>query len=158
MALNVGPQILALENIASSSGLFVNVLKHEPLSAPDENGETCAIIGSTINGVLSSGLAALSARVEIRMRIYTNAMQQPMDAIDTILLNSAGSLIGELCEAYALGGIARDVDFLGADGEPLRAELGYASIGGGGGGGGRIYRIADVLVPIVINDCWPLAE
>lgn len=159
MALNVGPYSNALANIAAASGLFDSVVQHEPTSAPDGPGETCHVIGASLRGVQSSGLASLSALVEFRMRIMTNAFSEPRDAIDTILLNSAGEMIGELVGAFTLGGLVRAIDMFGADsGEPLRAELGYITIGGGGGqaGGGRMFRIADVIVPIVINDVWEM--
>lgn len=159
MALNVGPYVNALVTVAQASGLFTTANAHEPTNAPDGPGETCHVIGSMITGIQSSGLAALSARVEFRMRILTNAFQEPRDAVDTILMNSGGALMGELVGAYTLGGLAREIDLLGADGEPLRLELGYMAIGGGSGAGAaRMYRVADLVVPITINDCWTYGE
>jgi hypothetical protein len=158
MSINVGPYVLALHDIAARSGLFDAVMDHEPVSAPDTSGLTCCIIGSSIVGIQSSGLASLSARVEFRVRILTGMLTEPVDAIDTLLLNAAGEYMGELVGAYALGGIARDVDLLGSDGEPLRTETGYMTIGGSGANpGNRMFRTADVLVPVVINDCWEMA-
>lgn len=157
MSLNVGPYVNELADIASRSGLFDNVLKHEPFSAPDTQGLTCAVIGSSIVGIEMSGLASLSARVEFRVRILTGMLTEPLDAIDTVLMNAAGEYMGGLVSAFTLGGIARNIDLLGADGEALRTELGYMSIGGGGAqSGNRMYRVADVLTPIVINDCWEM--
>lgn len=157
--LNVGPYVLKLHDVAAASGLFDTVMDHEPFSAPDANGLTCAIIGSSIVGIQASGMVSLSARVEFRVRILTGMLTEPLDAIDTVLLNAAGSYMGELCSAYTLGGLARDIDLLGADGDPLRTEMGYMSIGGGSSSpGNRMYRVADVLVPVVINDVWDLGE
>ena len=130
--LNVGPYVLALHNVAASSGLFGTVMDHEPFNAPDTADLTAAIIGSSIVGIQSSGMVSLSARVEFRVRILTGMLTEPLDAIDTVLLNAAGSYMGALCTAYTLGGLARDIDLLGADGESLRTELGYMTIGGGG--------------------------
>lgn len=159
MSINVGPYVIALHDIAAASGLFDIVLDHEPTSAPGTEGLTCCVIGSTITGIQSSGLASLSARVEFRVRILANAFDEPRSAVDTILMNAAGEYMGELAGAYALGGLARDVDLLGADGDQLRMELGYMSIGGNSQTPGSVlYRAADVMVPIVINDCWTMAE
>ena len=49
------------------------------------------------------------------------------------------------------------VDLLGAYGEGLRAEAGYITIGGGGqgeGSGARMFRVMNVFVPVVLDDCW----
>lgn len=159
MSINVGPYVIKLHDIAAASGLFEQVLDHEPTSAPNAEGLICCIMGSTITGVQSSGLDALDARVEFRMRILANAFSEPRDAIDTILMNAAGELVGELAGAYALGGIARDIDLLGADGEQLRAEAGYLTIGGSSQTpGSLIFRTMDVMVPVIVNRAWVMAE
>lgn len=157
MSVNVAPYVGFLHDLAASSGLFETVLDHEPKGAPAGNELTACIIGSSIVGVESSGLDSLSARVEFRVRILTGMLTEPQDIIDTLLMNAAGEYFGALVGAFTAGGLARAIDLLGADGEPLRATLGYMQIGGGPqAGSSQIFRVADVQVPIVINDCWTM--
>ena len=58
---------------AASLGLFDTVTSHEPKNAPG-NGLWCAIWVQGIGPVPSSGLASVSGRVELRVRIGSSML------------------------------------------------------------------------------------
>ncbi len=133
---------------AMTLGLFDKVAEHEPKNAPG-NGLFCAIWVDTIEPLPdASGLAATSGRVAFHIRIMTNMLQEPEGLIDGDILIAATTLIGEYSGHFTLGGTVRDVDLLGAHGDPLKGQAGYLDIDR------KLYRVMVVTLPIIINDLW----
>jgi hypothetical protein len=159
--LNVKAHAEALLSVGESLGFFDSVQGHEPKSAPDNPGVALAVFGMTLTPLPEeSGLTSASVRIEFQMRCMKNMLSEPQDQIDLDVLAAADGLLNALAGGYTLGGIARNVDVLGQSGEPLRAQAGYVSIGGGQGRGegSRMFRVMDVFVPIIVNDCWIYGE
>lgn len=150
MALDAGGIVGELTTAASAVGVFDAVVAHEPKSAPAPTGITCAVMVGDATPVLSGGLAALSLRIEFTMRLFTAMLQEPADGIDLQLLGAADLLTAFLAANFELSGKARYVDFLGTDAERLRWVSGYVTQDS------KPFRIIDVIVPIVINDLYPL--
>lgn len=149
MSLNPQAHFDALITVAQESGLFDHVAGAEPKSAPG-SGLTCAVWGSSITPVQSSGLTHISVRLELQLRIYSSMIQEPAEGIDPAVLGAAGQLMEALAQGYTLDGVARAVDLLGADGDQLRAEAGYLEMDS------KLFRVMDVFVPITANDVWEI--
>ena len=148
MGISMGGLLTAVENHQRSIGFFDHVAKHEPKAAPQE-GLTAATWVQDIRPVQArSGLAATSARVELTTRIYKNMLAEPQDDIDTEAYAAADKLMEAYNGDFALGGVVANVDLLGAHGEPLRARAGYLNQSG------SLYRVFDILTPLIINDAW----
>lgn len=141
----------AVMTIAASTGQFLSVGAHEPTNAPtDANiGFTAHVIYNGTSPILSSGLASSSVRVEWIVRIMINAFADPRDLVDISLAGAADALVQAIMLNYDLDvpGV-RCIDVRGMDGEPVRIMPGYLDISG------TKFRIADVYVPILINDAW----
>jgi len=152
MALDADGIIAELVTAASSVGVFDAVVAHEPKSAPAPTGVTCAVFVNEAGPVQSSGLSALSMRLEFTMRLYTAMIQEPADGIDPLLLRAADVLTAYLCLHFTLSGKARYTDFLNADGQGLRWVAGYVTQDA------KPFRIIDIMTPVVINDLYPLTE
>jgi hypothetical protein len=135
----------------AASGCFEAVVGHEPKAAPSRNGVTAAIWNARLTFVSSSGLAALSARVEFQVRIYTSLFTEPQDDIDPTVMNAADAYLQYVTADFDLAGRARYVDFLGSEGEGLRAESGHVTQDS------KPFRVIDIFIPIVINDAYPLS-
>lgn len=137
-----------LTSMALAQGLFRHVNGHEPKSAP-EAGLTCAVWVDTIDPHRgASGLAATSARVVFKMRLYAPMITEPQDDIDPSLVNAADVLMASLHADYDLGGTVRSIDVLGETGSALSARAGYVTIGQ------TMFRVIDLNVPVIINDAW----
>jgi len=147
MSLDATGILDAAQSHAMTLGLFERVNGHEPKKAPG-NGLTAAVWVQSIAPIQSSGLAATSGRLELRVRIYTPMLSEPQDAIDPNVLAAVDALMAAYSGDFTLGGEARNVDLLGQHGTPLSATAGYLNQDS------RLLRVMDVVLPILINDLW----
>jgi hypothetical protein len=134
---------------ALSTGLFEQVNTHEPKSAPPGGGLTAAVWAQRIGPVpTGSGLAITSGLVVFTLRIYSNMLAEPQDAIDPEILAAVDVLMAAYSGDFELGGTVRNVDLLGETGTPLSMQAGYLSQDK------RLFRVVDLTIPCVINDLW----
>ena len=130
---------------AMASGLFERVNGHEPKNAPG-NGLSAAVWADRITPLRSSGLASTSVRVSFSVRVYSNMVSEPQDAIDPNILSAVTSLMAAYSRNFTLDGGARNIDLLGSEGVPMSAQAGYLNQDG------RLYRVLTITVPILYND------
>ncbi len=133
---------------AMALGVFETVNQHEPKGAPG-NGVACAIWADAIEPIPeASGLTATTARVALNVRIYMPMLQQPYDQIDPAIMEATSALMGAYSSSFTLDGQIRNVDLLGAHGEPLRARAGYLEMDK------KLYRGMVIMLPLIVNDLW----
>lgn len=138
----------AVATHAEVLGIFETpVLRHEPKSAPGV-GIHLAVFGERLTPVRSSGLASVSGRLVLTARIYISMLMEPQDAIDPLLFGAADALFTAYCGDFELGGLIRQVDIFGAHGVGLDCDAGYGAIDS------KVFRIADITLPLIINDIW----
>lgn len=147
MGLNSLAVVDALTSLAGGLGVFGTVNGHEPKNAPPAGQVTCSVWCADVRPA-SSGLASVSVRQEFVMRLQTSMLAEPQDAIEPALLIAADLLMNALVGAFSLGGLLRAIDVFGSEGEPLRMTAGYLTQDT------KLFRVMDVYVPLVINDCW----
>lgn len=152
MSLDLTTILNAVEAHALASGYFDAVNGHEPLSPPT-SGVTCAVwtemIGPARGG---SGLNSTSARLALFVRLYTPLAQLPSDAIDPAMMTALDALMTAYSGDFELGGLVREVDLLGAYGDPLSGRAGYLKTSG------TDYRVFTITLPLVVNDLWSQAS
>ncbi|MGH3680775.1 MAG: hypothetical protein ACRDT2_11080 [Natronosporangium sp.] len=137
---------------ALASGRFARVNQHEPKNAPG-HGLSAALWVDRIDPVAEvSGLAATSARIVFHLRVYSNMLQEPQDAIDPGVLSAVAALMTAYSGDFTLGGLVKQVDLLGQHGISLSARAGYINQDS------RLYRVMLLQVPIVINDVFDQEE
>lgn len=146
----------AIHSTVQAIGVFDAVLAHEPKSAPATDGLTVGMWAADLRPIQSSGLDAASARMEITVRIYANMLTEPQDLIDIQVLGATNAILGALSRDYTLttadptlAGIVRQIDLYGEHGDNMRTIMGYVDIGQ------AKYRIAEIFVPVIINDLYP---
>ena len=141
-----------LDNLASAAetlGVFDGgVIRHEPKNAPAVL-PACAVWWESIRPARSSGLASVSAVVILRGRVYQARMlAEPQDSIDPGLLGSTAKLLSAWSGQFTLGGTVRAVDLLGAEGQALEAVSGFIMHDS------VLLRVAEITIPVIINDAW----
>lgn len=138
-----------LASHAMTTGQFDRVNQHEPKSKPGR-GLTCAIWIDRIEPARSrSGLDATDARVVFNLRIYTNMLQNPQDAIDPAVMNAADAIFEVLTGDFDLGGTDRFIDLLGmTQGHPLFTQSGYINIDN------MTFRCLTFTIPVIIERAW----
>lgn len=148
MALDIRTILAAVEAHAAESGYFQTVNGHEPLSPPT-SGVTCAVWVEQIGPARgASGLDSTTSRLALYVRLYTPLTQLPTDAIDPDLMTALDALMAAYSGDFTLGGIVREVDLLGAYGDPLSARAGYLRESG------AEYRVMTITLPLIVNDLW----
>jgi hypothetical protein len=132
------------------AGQFDQFLQHEPKSAPG-TGVSAAVWLNSLRPA-SSGLVSTSVRMELTVRIYVNMLMEPQDEIDPVMMSATWDLVTAYSgPGFTLGGLVQKVDLLGEDGDPLQVEFGFVAIDR------TMYRIADILLPVKINDAFDQA-
>lgn len=148
MSLTIRTLIDALVSHASAAGFFDSVNGHEPKSAPGD-GLTYSVWVQQIGPATgASVLAATAARVAMTGRLYKPFRSQPDDSIDPDMVDALDALLAAYSGDFTLGGTIRNVDLLGAHGEPLGMRAGYQTIDK------TVYRILDITIPMIISDAW----
>jgi len=144
----------SLKSHAQSLKLFQAVTEHEPLNPP-AGGLSCAILLGPLTPLSGgSGLAATSGRLEFHVRIYAHRSQYPSARIERDVLGAACTLMGaysadfELLIGNIASGLVRDIDLLGRYGAPLSMTPGWLAADG------APFRIADITLPLILNDIF----
>lgn len=152
MAIQSRDLVNRITSHALASGYFDRVNAHEPKSKPGR-GLTCAVWVDRIEPARSrSGLTATDARVVFNVRVYTNMLQQPQDAIDPSVMDAVDHLFEAYTGDFQLGDESRFIDVLGmTQGHPLDAQSGYINIDN------MNYRVMTISVPVVIENAWTQA-
>lgn len=133
---------------ALASGRFERVNNHEPKSAPSR-GLTAALWVDRIDPVAAvSGLRATSARLVFNLRIYSDMLQEPQDALDPNVLSAVAALMAAYSSDFTLGGLVKQVDLLGQHGIALSARAGYITQDS------RLFRVMTIALPVVVNDAF----
>jgi hypothetical protein len=146
----LGSQALVdkLVSVALITGRFDRVNAHEP-KAPPGSGLSAAVWVQHVRPVAAaSGLSSTSAVFMAMLRIYSNMLQEPQDAIDPGVCDAADDLMSRFSGGFTLGGLVREVDLLGEFGQPLAAQAGYITIQQ------TMFRCMDITLPLIVNDVW----
>lgn len=138
----------AVVSDVQAAGYFRKVNSYEP-KRPPADGLTAAVWPQSIDPIpLASGLAATSARVVFVVRIYTNMLAEPQDAIDPRMIRATSAIMRRYHDDFDFGGLIRNVDLGGMFGIALAADAGYLELGQ------KHWRIMDITVPCIVNDVW----
>jgi hypothetical protein len=140
---------MAVQTHAMTLGLFETVTGHEMVNAPG-HGLHYEIWAGPIGPIRGgSGLDITSASVIIQGRIKVATAREPRDQVETDMLYAVDRLISSYTDAFQLGlpGV-RNIDVLGAYGPALSAKPGYITQDS------NLYRVADIIIPVIVNDCW----
>ncbi len=149
MSVNAAAVFNQLQSHALATGLFRHVNTHEPKQAPPDDSLSAALwLDRVLPVPTGSGLAATTGVTIYMLRIYSNMLQEPQDAIDPAILVAVDTLMTSYAADFELGGNARNIDLLGQTGVQLSAQAGYVEIDQ------RLYRVMDITIPVIVNDAW----
>jgi hypothetical protein len=142
-----------LDNVAShalATGHFEAVLGYSSKQS-STNGITAAIYVEDIRAIRTSGLSTTTVRLELEMQIYSSTYQEPYNDIDANLVKATDALFTALIGDFDLGGEARNIDVFGAHGQPLRVRSGLMNLSG------KEFRVFQIIIPIIVDDCFDQA-
>jgi len=131
-----------IQSMAQELGIFQAVDTHEPENAPG-NRLYCSINLGSARPVTSSGLNSVSGQVTLTVRVWSSAIQKPLDNIDPELLAAACSLMGAFAGGFTLNESVRNIDLFGMSAQPAWVDF-----------EGKPFRVIEIALPLVINDLW----
>lgn len=148
MSLDVPGILASVQSHAQQLGLFEQVITNEPKNAPG-NGLTCAIWVQRMGPIpAASGLASVSVRVVLMVRILKPMLALPYGQMDLDILSAVDGLMAAYSAAFTLEGKIKNVDLLGQAGQPLDSQAGYVTIDK------KMFRLMDITLPLLTNDLW----
>lgn len=128
---------------------FQQVLTHEPKNKPQKDVTLAFWLTDLKPSVKFSDMEGTAGVVTFNHRIYVNfPLGKPEDSTEAKLLNAASLLMNEYSNEFSFGGTVIAVDLLGMDSSGLSMRTGYVSIDN------TVFRMADVTVPIIIDNLW----
>lgn len=141
--------LAAVKTVPAKIGaLRSSAVFHEPRVPPASMPALALWLGpiEPIGGV--SGLSEVSGRVTVQGRIFVCDAQKVDDKSEVQLLTLMSAVLGGFAGAFTLGGGAMMCDLLGAHGQKLTAQPGYATYDG------AAYRVAEIAIPVIIDPLW----
>lgn len=141
-----GRLLTAVADAAAKSGWCQSAQTFEPKSAPQSDFHFAVTMMNA--SPTHSGLISTTFRIELACRIYVSMLREPQDSIDPDITAAAWDLIQSYSSGFTLGGLVRNVDLLGESGEPLDLKFGYIGIDK------RLYRIAEITLPVIVSDVF----
>lgn len=146
MAFNITETLRQVQSHAAASARFSQTQLGEPFDAP----VGAALLASvSMQAVSVVGLYLDGGTKEVHtvmLRIYRDVLKQPQADGETELAIAASELMQDIAEDFTLGARVREVDVAGQFGQPLAADWGHITIGS------TIYRIVDIVIPIIVDD------
>lgn len=137
----------ALYSHAARSGLFKQVLKHEPKSAPRSTTYS-VFLDQIVPFRERSGLDSVSALELFIGRIYLDFLQQPEDNIDRDMLMAVDALMTNYIGDLDFGDADVELDVLGQYTNGVLSKAGYIKHDN------TMFRVIDISLPVIVNDVW----
>lgn len=159
MTVEVNPNdptavISALADFAKRMKIFEVVITHEPRSAPTSL-PLCAFFSGAPQGAPGgfktiksrSDLATGAVLMDVLCRIYHDALEKPLDDLDSKVLEETTAVMRACHEHVSMGlGDGLWTDSNGADSEGLSAQLMYIDHDL------KKFRVAQIYIPVVITN------
>lgn len=147
MAFNIKATLDAVASFIAKSGYCRGgVLVGEPKAPPAQNGDFAAALFMSRVGVAELTLQTTIEIHVVTLRIYRNMVAEPKDQIETGLADVVSRLTADLLGDADLGATVRNIDAGGQYGTALGCEWGYVDVSG------TIYRVADITLPLIVDD------
>ena len=141
----------ALTTHAKVLGMFDRVGDHESTNPPGR-GLSCSVLLGPITPIKSSGLPATSGRMEMTVRVEAPRLSTTPGRVDRDVLGAACQLLAAYTADFELDGVpdglVRAIDLLGAYGTGLSMQPGWRTQDG------SPYRVAEITLPLILNDMW----
>lgn len=146
-----------MASFAQRMKIFGAVITHEPRSAPT-NLPLCAFFSAAPQGAPGgfrtikrlSDLEMAAVRMDVLCRIYHDALEEPLDELDSRLLEEVTAVMRACHMTVSLGlgdGVWTDAN--GADSEGLNTDMMYIDHDQ------KKFRVAQIYIPVIITNFFP---
>lgn len=151
MPFNIKASLQAIESYLSKSGYFKSVGIGERKAAPSGDGLSVDLWmkSASVVRIYANGGTAESHLVMVR--IYRDLFAIPAEQTELELANVVQQVLSDLLGEYDLGATVREIDAGGINGTPVRTDWGHVDISG------KLFRVADITLPLSVDDSATMA-
>ena len=144
MVVKMKDTLRKIEGYLKGTQRLPSVSIGEPMDPPED------LHAAIMLSAYSNPATTLNGSIELRsviVRIYINALQEPREEIEFKLDEAVSELHSDILGDFDLGGDIRNI-------EPtlMTVTFGYQSIAG------VMFRIADILIPMTVDDNATMAK
>ncbi len=144
MAFDVTASMQAMESLFQESGYFPSVVIGEPKDPPPDM--TVALMMDNID-VAEATLTTGVLNHVVMSRIYGGRnIFDPMENLELGLARAVSKALDLLAGSFTLGGTIRALDWAGEEGMKVSVKFGHVDVGG------TMMRIADMFIPLIVDD------
>tara|TARA_Y100000310_G_scaffold344496_1_gene457567 strand:+ start:1473 stop:1925 length:453 start_codon:yes stop_codon:yes gene_type:complete len=144
MAFSIRATLQAMQSFLSAGGYSGAAVIGEPKSPPTER-LTASIFMASMS-VAELTLTKTRELHVVTVRLYINMMMEPTEDIEGEMADAIQLFGEQLLGDFDLGATIQNIDAGGIFGTALSATWGFLDLGG------TMYRIADITVPLIVND------
>lgn len=146
MAFAVRATLRAIESYIKASGYFQLAQVGEYKMPPSIGTKLAAAAWMARAGVVGTTLTTTIELHTVNLRIYRDALAEPSENGEFQVSEAVSEVLSDLLGEYDLGATIRNIDAAGQYGQSVGVEWGYADISG------HLYRIADITLPLIVDD------
>lgn len=151
MSFDVKASLQAIESYLSKSGYFASVSVGERKAPPSGGGLSVDLWMKSASVVRLYANGGTGESHVVLVRVYRDLFGLPTEETEFVLAKAVQQVLGDLLGEYDLGATVREIDAGGINGTPVRTDWGHVDIGG------KLFRVADITLPLSVDDSATMA-
>jgi len=145
MAFDASNTLDAVAGHLLASGYLRDVMIGEPKSPPSGDQLTASVFLNSIS-VAEVTLGTTIESHVLTLRIFRNMLAEPTETMEKEFAKAISSILSDIIGEFDLGGSVRSIDVAGIYGSGISVNYGYLDLGG------TMFRIADITLPLIVDD------
>lgn len=143
-----------LASIVTRTKRCTKVILSEPKGAPGAGVTAGVWVASCLPAPGLSGYRRTGVHLLLRVRLYMNAIEEPVDRVDTTLADAMDDILAAaITHLIPADGEETDddrtIDVHGKYGPPFGGTFGYQNIDG------KWFRVVDINAGLLLGNVWP---
>jgi hypothetical protein len=152
MAFDIKRTLQMLQTHISASGYVSDCVIGEPKYAPAAQEQPFASVFMDNVSIYGLTVGGTTREIHVLMiRLYIDMKKEPSEEVEVELAQSVQEIVSDILADADLGGNVMTVDPAGMAGESMTTTWGYEDISG------MMFRIADIRVPVLVDDSATMA-
>ena len=145
MAFDASNTLDAVAGHLLASGYLRDFMIGEPKSPPSGDQLTASVFLNSIS-VAEVTLGTTIESHVLMLRIFRNMLAEPTETMEKEFAKAVSSILSDIIGEFDLGGSVRSIDVAGIYGPSIAVSYGYLDLGG------TMFRIADITLPLIVDD------
>lgn len=153
MAFNINSTLDTVLSYLKADGRFPNVQIGEFKQPPVTKEKiAAAVFMDRVEVILLFANGGTRENHVVTIRVYKDMLEEPEASVEKAVAFAISEISSDLMGDFDLGASIVNIDVAGAHGPVYGAVWGYIEVSG------RNYRIADITVPLIVDDSATLVQ